>query len=678
MKGLALMHGSVDSLDTSLSLLSCLDKVERALFCGEKDAIRERNAILRVIGEIERCNLDFATGRLTGAGDWVRRGLLNDDASLRSLNLAWARLLKAAGLLYGFGDYAARGRSLEESLLAESDGTLPPFRDESALPPEVHAYYALMDESRRDLRTEIRPGGGASGAPFWNVNARLFTYPPSFPFRTIPGAATYRFEVLDDAHRLRTFDSATPDASLTPVWAAIPAGFVEVRCHALDAAGVVIGEAGTRRFWRAVPFDPAEYSPATRTYREARRAILAHLLSWPELADLETQGAPDIKAGSNFTSYPAKMQSAVIRAMLAAAEELPGARDRAMRLARLSAEYLLSTAEPAGSPLAGFPATYIGSGQLAGAYAGQHMLVYPADAGQALLALHRATGEARWLAAAEAIGRTYLRLQGADGTWFLKMNAADGSPVGRNRLVPTSVAPFLDDLAEATGDGAFREAAERAFDSIVRGPLADWDWEGQFEDIRPAESRYQNLTKHMPCETALYMLKRYPGDKARVAQAREILRFAEDQFVMWRAPCRPDGTGPWNPTYPFWSWRTPAVLEQYSCYSPIDASSAKLINTYMALYSAEGHQLDLAKARALGDSMVRNQDASGRLRTYWIPEPGDGSDFAGAVRLPLGGDWFNCMVADAEALGALADAAEAAPDSAAGFRETPSQPAPFL
>ena len=55
--------------------------------------------------------------------------------------------------------------------------------------------------------------------------------------------------------------------------------------------------------------------------------------------------------------------------------------------------------------------------------------------------------------------------------------------------------------------------------------------------------------------------------------------------------------------------------------------------------------------------MVRNQDASGRIRTYWIPEPGDGSDLAGAIRLPLGGDWFNCMFADAEALGELAGTA---------------------
>ena len=278
------------------------------------------------------------------------------------------------------------------------------------------------------------------------------------------------------------------------------------------------------------------------------------------------------------------------------------------------------------------------------------MLVYPADAGSALLSLHAATGDEKYLDAAVAIGKTYLRLQGEDGTWYLKMNAKDGSPVGGNRLVPTSVMTFLDDLCDATGNAELRAAGERAFAYIERGPLSDWDWEGQFEDIRPAERRYQNLTKHMPCETALYMLKRFAGDSRRIAEARDIIRFAEDQFVVWRTPCRDDGTGPWSPTYQFFAWRTPAVLEQYSCYSPIDASSAKLIRTYLALYEAEKRPLDLAKARALGDSMVNNQDDSGRIRTYWIPEPGDDDPLAGAVRLPRGGDWFNCMYADAVAL----------------------------
>lgn len=644
----------MDSLDTSLTIAICLDKVERAIFCGEQDAISRRNAILRVIGEMERCGWDYEKGRLSSAPDWARQGLPDGDDALLSVNLAFARLMKFAGLLYGFGDYAARGRALEESLLADSAHIPASFRDESSRPPEVQSYYALMDENRHDLRTEIRPGGGAKDAPFWNGNARLFTYPPSFPFKEISGAASYRFEVLDDVHRHHFFDASSPQASLAPVWATLPPGFTEVRCLALDESGANVGEAGERSFWRAAPFDPAEYPRnAALGYRAARRKVLEHLLSWPELKQLEERGAPDA-TGSNFASYPAKMQSAVIEAMLAAAEELPDCRNRAMRIARAAANYLLSTAEPAGTPLEAFPATYTGDGQLSGTYAGQHMLVYPANAGAAFLSLYHVTGEDRWLEAAVAIGRTYLRLQGDDGTWPLKATARDGAPVGGNRLVPTTVIPFLDKLAAATGDSAFSAAAARAFATIERGPLADWDWEGQFEDIRPAERRYQNLTKHMPCETALYMLARFPGDKARIAQAREILRFAEDQFVVWRPPCRADGVGPWTPIYPFWSWRTPAVLEQYSCYSPIDASSAKLIRTYLALYAAEGRALDLAKARALGDSMLRNQDPSGRIRTYWIPEPGDGSPLEGAIRLPLGGDWFNCMVADAQALGELA------------------------
>ena len=83
---------------------------------------------------------------------------------------------------------------------------------------------------------------------------------------------------------------------------------------------------------------------------------------------------------------------------------------------------------------------------------------------------------------------------------------------------------------------------------------------------------------------------------------------------------------------------------------PIDASVAKLMRTYIALYKAEGRRLDLAKARALGDSMANNQDDSGRIRTYWIPEAGDDDPLAGAIRLPHGGDWYNCMAADAWAI----------------------------
>ena len=642
-------HGGVDTLNTNLTILVCLDKVERALLCREGDGLKDRAAILRVIGGIDGWR-PGDSDELEDAPGWSKAGLAGGDGFLPRLNLAYARLLKLTGALYGFPDYLARGRAVEERLLAK-DPSLS-FRDESVRPQAVKDYYALMAESRRDLCARIRPGG-ENGQAFWNGNARLFVYPPSFDFKPVAGATGYRFEVVDDVHRAHVFEAPSPTAALSPVWAELPAGFVTVACRAHDAAGRDIGLAGVRKFWRSASFDPVEYAPARRAFGEAHRKVLDHLFDWPEIAYLESHGRPDIAQGSNFTSYPSKMQSAVIRVMLSVAERFPERRERALRIAHISAEYLLTTREPEGSPLEGFTATYVGAGQLSGKYAGQHMLVYPAEAGEAFLALFAATGGAKWRRAAETIGRTYLRLQGEDGTWYLKMNAADGTPVTPNRLVPTSVMTFLEELYKATGDVAFQRAGDRAFASIDRGPLADWDWEGQFEDIAPSTRRYQNLTKHMPCETALYMLKRFPGDPHRLAQVREILRFAEDQFVMWRTPCRPDGTGPWAPGYQFISWRTPAALEQYSCYSPIDASAAKLIKTYLALYRAEGKPLDLAKARALGASMVNNQDDNGRIRTYWIPEAGDDDPLAGAVRLPLGGDWFNCMCADAEALGLL-------------------------
>ena len=77
---------------------------------------------------------------------------------------------------------------------------------------------------------------------------------------------------------------------------------------------------------------------------------------------------------------------------------------------------------------------------------------------------------------------------------------------------------------------------------MEKGPLTDWNWECQFEDVQP-HPPYKALTKHQACSTAMFLLKRFPGDARRLAQARELLRFAEDQFVYWEKPCRADGTG---------------------------------------------------------------------------------------------------------------------------------------
>ena len=78
-----------------------------------------------------------------------------------------------------------------------------------------------------DALVPVRPGG-VGGQPFWNGHADWFLYPPSFDFKVVPGAARYRFTVLDDQHLARTFETNAPTVSLAPVWGEIPPGFVSV------------------------------------------------------------------------------------------------------------------------------------------------------------------------------------------------------------------------------------------------------------------------------------------------------------------------------------------------------------------------------------------------------------------------------------------------------------------
>ena len=89
-------------------------------------------------------------------------------------------------------------------------------------------------------------------------------------------------------------------------------------------------------------------------------------------------------------------------------------------------------------------------------------------------------------------------------------------------------------------------------------------------------------------------------------------------------------------------------MEQYYYREAIDASAAKLIRTYLALYHATGNPLDLAKARTLGDSCVRMQEKNGRIPTIWSYE---------GCASP-GSDWINCMLATFAALDELSKVEE--------------------
>ena len=468
-------------------------------------------------------------------------------------------------------------------------------------------WPAINAAAREQAKSPIR-AGTPGVRPFWNARARAFIHPPAFEFGEVEGASGWRFALEGQREPSKAVEEIATWLAPHPwlpvpgdVWDSLVPGYYALRVEALGADGTPLSApASERRFYRAAVFH-GPYPTASRDYREAARRVYA---APPE--------------GYDLYCYPAKILSSMVRALCRHARAEPKDAADALAIARKMADWLIAHSQPDGAPLAHFPPTYWGDRRdVAVNYAGQNMLGYPAHAAQAYFDLAEATGETKYRDAALAILRTYVRLQGDDGTWPLKVRESNGSPVRANRLLPGRYLLGAFDR----GGADFAAARDRAFAFIEREPLASWNWDGQFEDMDPMPP-YQNLQKGVAVDTALRLF-----EMGRNAEALEIVDWCEDQFTVWSDPIH----------HMDWQhWKTPTALEQYDYYTPIDASMGDMIGAFAAAYRATGDALYLEKARALADNITRNQRADGTIPTYF--------DSRG------GSDWVNCMVYVADRL----------------------------
>ena len=508
-----------------------------------------------------------------------------------------------------------------------------------------------------------RPWGVAPDGTVWTVHATRFQFAPCLGFEKVEGAVSYRSEVVDDFHNFTNVVAGTPTADLAPVWDAFPVGYVSVTCRGYDAQGRAVGEAGRRTVWKKAAFDPARYEPRAMSYALAETRILEGYLKLPQTAHLQRTGEIDLESYP-LNGYPSKMLSSEIVALCGfAGKGRWDASDNArlVDLARKAADFMIAYSVPAGQPLEYLPRTYHEKGSEYGRFKGEQdriHLVYPSKGGLALVELYRTTKDAKYLEAAERIARTYLRLQEKDGTWPMLLNARTGARYNANRLVPLEAMLFLEALFDVTGKAEYRACSDRAFAFLENGPLKNWNWEGQFEDGSKLKiTTHQNLSNFPANMTASYLVRRFPHDPVRLAQAEAICRFVEDQFVDWEPPYangrsnvengrEDDGTWDWfcRPTS---AWSTPCVMEQYKCYYPVDASAAKTINTLIDVGQATGKAVYLRKARAIADAQTRMIESDGFINT-WSLKGVRRDDFRHHM-------WINCTMEMMSAFGRLAE-----------------------
>ena len=513
-------------------------------------------------------------------------------------------------------------------------------------------YAELARQEANDESLSPRPGGVA-GRGFWNLHSSQFLYPPTFLFPRVPKGRAYLFSAEDTNGRIHSFRATTPIASLAPIWSEMPEGFVHLKVESLDKQGRILHTVGSRVFYKCAPFPGrTAYPPKASSYRVSASAAFRFAYRDPMVQHWLIHGRPDPEYPHNV--YPSKMIESIIRAMVGYAKIEPEHAENAILLARRAADYLISISFTGDHPLAGLPPTYSFDGLNAKAVdavapaakgcVDTMMMIYPVSAGIGYLDLYCATEEAKYLDAALQIAAYYKANVLPTGSWYLLYDCTTGKPLSENLCIDFQFVHFFHRLYELTKDEDFHSLEMGHYEYITRECLSSYHWEGQFEDIQ-VSGNYQNLTHFIADHLIEYIALHHSDDEQMVAEAMELMRFVEDQFVVW-------GNFPlWDPNERDRQYHTPAGLEQYFCYAPIDGSTATIMSAFLSLYQLTGDRLYLEKAMALGDTITRRQNPeSGQIPTFWI-----GKDCQEGYR----NFWINCHIGTAFAMLRLAEITEA-------------------
>ena len=392
---------------------------------------------------------------------------------------------------------------------------------------------------------------------------------------------------------------------------------VTLTVEALSAEGKPLFLTAARTFYKSAPFAGREaYGLPKQSYLECARKGFRYVLEQPYVRHFLTHGTPD--PNYDYYIYPSKTISAIVEALVSLAEIDPAAADEALLLAKKAADYLLSITFQAPCALAGLPPTYytafrpegVGNNYMAAKRLGKVMMIYPASAGNAYLSLAKASGEARYLDAAVTIANFYVDSILPEGSWPLLLDAESGSTEeGKNLCIPDTIMAFLFAMFDYTKDVRYRDTAKKGLAYIEEKCLKTYNWEGQFEDVG-LTANYKNLTQFNAKNYVAFITEHCEHTEEIIETALDLCRYIEDQFVVWgpHAPSAKCDTS---------KWLYPVGLEQYEWYHPINGSTTSAMQAFICAHKLTKNPLFLEKARALADTIAKNQNAeSGAIPTY--------------------------------------------------------------
>ena len=505
----------------------------------------------------------------------------------------------------------------------------------------------LARKEYADPKNAIRPGG-VNGNAFWNVRASSFMYCPSFDFAPIPGCENYLFVAEDENGGKYEFKSKFTTALLAPIWDRLAHGQIQLIVYALDGNDTIFATVGARSFHKSAPFT-GDYPKAARDYRTAAKMAYEHIFTMPCIQSWLEQGVPK---GYNLYIYITKMVAAIVHGMVHYAELSPENAENALKIAVNAADFLIETSVSKESPLSGLPLTYYyeleglvfeDEGlQRSKTRLTEIMLMYPAEGGEAYLKLYKVTNDKKYFDAALVIADYYKRSVCENGSWPQLVSIETGKPTSKAYCLPSGICRFLRQMYDITGDIEWDVLAHNGMAYIREVCEKNYHWEGQFEDS-PISEQYSKMSHIVADDLICDIVKNHGNDEIEINIAKELMRFVEDQFIIWEHPAKYNCKTYFDTSL----FHTPCGLEQYNWYVPIDGSTAAAMNAFAKLHSVTGEALLLKKACALADSITNMQNPkTGMIPTHWMLPSciEDGGDM-----------WINCMIGTANRLYELAN-----------------------
>jgi hypothetical protein len=503
----------------------------------------------------------------------------------------------------------------------------------------------------------------------WNSHSRQFIDPPAFQLLPLAKTATYRAIVEQDGHSW-TVESPHPWLDLSPIWDKVPLKRFKLTFRWLGAEGKTSAEENSWRVkapdWQGFNEPPEDWAAAadrtvaylirvgekgTAPYREPGIPVWMWSAASPTPEPTremlgpayDDKGVVDefrnrhqwARLGHSF-GYPGCIIPAVIWSMTAHAQMHRPQSETAMQLARLAADWTLKNRLPADGVLPLFPYSTIANGKFGEALEKDNINLTRASwMGLSMVTMYEATKEQKYLDYARHIAEVTPKFQATDGSFPYRVKFRTGEVKESYCTGGVQFSLLIEALERYGVEQKLQLASERAIQWMLAYPTASNNWQGGYEDVGEARP-YFNLTQWEPQILIAYLCRNKDRNPEYLPQAKKLLRFVEDQFVLF---------GPQSESYPA-PVKGPLVFEQYVCWWPMEVHSGYYLLANIELHKATGDQIYLNKAKATANAICAQQYPDGSISNWasrWLENGKPTGENSGH-------NWYNCNAIAAYAL----------------------------